>query len=153
MTVDVKRQLAVLDPSTGELIPIELGVVTVQEATARLPIVQRTLRELKRFEAFLADTVKDDMVARGQTERRAGDVVYELKPEAEWIVDDEGALFRVLHQARAHEEITETELAEACQQVVTFKYHHGRLSTLAKRVPAINEHRRRVEGPARLKQK
>lgn len=153
MTVDVKRQLAVLDPSTGELIPIEVGVVTVAEATARLPIVQRTLRELRRFEAFLADTVKDDMVARGQTERRAGAVVYELKAEAEWIVDDEGALFRVLVDASANDEITRSELDEACAQLVTYRWHHGRLSTLAKRIPAINDHRRRVEGPARLKQK
>jgi len=153
MTVDVKRQLALVDPSTGELIPIEVGVITVAEAAARLPLVQRTLRELRRFEQFLADTVAADMRARGATERRVDDLIYELKPEATWIVDDGGALFRALLEALGEKQITDNEFNEAVQQLVTFKFDHRRLNVLARRVPAIDQLRRRVEGDARLRVK
>lgn len=152
MTVDVAPR--VINPRTGELVGLTVGVpIAAGDAAEQLPLVSAAIAHLRRVEAYLRDVIQDSMQAAGQTERRFEAAIYELKPEATWIVDDEGALFRVLHQATARGEITEAELAEACQQIVQFKYHHGRLSTLARRVPAINEHRRRVEGPAKLRQK
>jgi len=115
--------------------------------------LQRTLRELRRFEQFLADTVADDMRTHGQTERRAGDVVYELRAEATWVVDDPGALFQVLHDGVARDEITRLEFDDAVQQVVEFTFHQGKLNSLARRLPQIDKLRRRVEGESRLRQK
>lgn len=93
------------------------------------------------------------MAARGQVERRVDAVIYELKPAVEWVVDDGGALFQVLRDACVQGQITNSELEEACTQVVEFKFDHRRLASLSKRVPAINDLRRRVEGESKLRQK
>lgn len=134
----------------GEVIDLELGPITAEEAAQRIPFIQATLRELKRFEQFLSDVVSDEMRARGQTERRAGDTVFELKPETAWVVDDGGAMYAVLYQAVGKHEITENEFHEAVQQVVTHRFDHRRLNVLVKRVPEIDTHRKRVEGAAKL---
>jgi len=143
-----------VDPTSGELFGWAVGApISAVDAADQLPLVTRALVELRRIEAYLRDVIADDMRASGQTERLAGDVTFELKPEGTWAVGDEGALFRVLVDACAQNQITRNELDEACAQLVTFRFHHGRLTTLAKRVPAINEHRRRVEGAAKLRVK
>jgi hypothetical protein len=144
--------LTIVDPVSGELIEISTGPLTLEEAAARLPFIQRTMRELRRFEAFLLDSVAASF-AEGQTEKRIGEALFELKPEATWVVDDDGALFQVLHDAVARKEITEAEFGQACAQVVTYRWNHARLNALAKRAPQINEHRHLVEGPAKLRQK
>lgn len=153
MTVEVKRQLALLDPATGELIPISYDPISADEAASRLPATQAMVKELRRYEQFLADCVTDEMKARGQTERRAGDVMFELKGVADWVMDDPGAMFALLHESVARGDITEDEFNEAVAQVITYRANHARLNVLSKRVPAINEHRRRVEGDARLRVK
>lgn len=143
-----------VDPASGQLFEWAVGApISAADAAEQLPLVTRAIHELGRIEAYLRDVVTDDMHVRGQTERRAGDVVYELKAEATWTVEDGGALYAVLHQACARDEITQNELREACQQIVSFKFHHARLTTLAKRVPEIDQHRRRVEGEPRLRVK
>ena len=93
------------------------------------------------------------MVARGQTERRSGDVVYELRPETEWLVDDGEALMVLLDGALRNGEITAEEREKALQEIVTFKANHSTLNVLTKRVPEIETLRRKVEGAAKLKLK
>jgi hypothetical protein len=144
--------LSIVDQTTGELIEISTGPLTLEEAAARLPFAQRMVRELRRFETFLLDSIAASFT-EGQTEKRIGEALFEMKPEAAWIIDDEGALFALLHAAVARDEITEAEFGEACAQLVTYRWHNGRLTTLARRLPSIDQHRHRVEGPAKLRQK
>lgn len=144
--------LTIVDPASGELIEISTGPLTLEEAAARLPFVQRTLRELRRFESFLLDSVAASFTD-GQTEKRIGEALFELKGDAVWIVEDEGAMFALLHDAVARGDVTEEEFGHACAQLVSYGWNHARLNVLAKRIPQIDTLRRRVTGAAKLRQK
>lgn len=146
---NVDQRPRILTPD-GEVIELEFGAITADEAASRIPFIQSTLRELRRYEQFLGDMVAAEMRSRGQTERRSGELVFELKPETAWVVDDGGAMYAVLYQAVAKDEITENEFHEAVQQVVSHKFDHRRLNVLVKRVPEIEKHRNRIEGQAKL---
>ena len=150
MTLTVQPSLLTKD---GEVVELELLPISADDAGLLLPQVRAVLQQVRRYEGYLADVIKSEMVSRSQRERRAGEVVYELKGDAEWIVDDSGALFRVLVEARARGEITPEEHVKAHQQVVTHHFNHTALGVLAKRLPEINRHRHRVEGDPRLRVK
>lgn len=152
MSTDLARIPRVVTPE-GEIIELALGPLSVEEALARLPQVQEAARAIRRFEAFLTDTIAADMRSRGQSERRAGDVVYELKADAQWVVDEPDRLWVLLGAAVDRGEITDNERSAAIQQVVSFKPNHTHLGPLAKRIPEINQLRRRVEGEPRLRVK
>ncbi len=137
----------------GEVMELELLPISADDAGLLLPQVRAVLQQVRRYEGFLADVVKSSMLERGQRERRSGDTVYELRGEAEWIVDDSGALFRVLVEARARGEITPEEHVKAHQQIVTHHFNHSALDVLVKRVPEIDQHRHRTEGEPRLRTK
>ncbi len=150
VTLTVQPSLLTKD---GEVVPLELSPISADDAGLLLPQVRAVLQQVRRYEGFLADVIKSEMVSRGQRERRAGETVYELKGEAEWVVDDSGALFRVLVEARARGEVTPEEHEKAHQQVVTHHWNNSALNVLAKRVPEIDQHRHRTEGEPRLRTK
>ena len=150
MTLTVQPSLLTKD---GEVMELELLPISADDAGLLLPQVRAVLKQVLRYEGYLTDVIKSEMVSKGQREHRSGETVYELKGEAEWFVDDPGALFRVLMEACVDNEITRDELDTACAQVVTHRWHHGRLTTLAKRVPEIDRHRHRTEGEPRLRTK
>ena len=140
-----------LDPRTGEVITISFDAISADEAASRLPTIQALLRELRRFEQFLSDMVTAEMQARGQTERRAGELLFELKPEATWVVDDDNALMELLGDAVDRGDITDEEKQKAAQTTIAFRFNHAALNSLAKRIPEVNGLRHRVEGAARLR--
>jgi hypothetical protein len=148
--VQIKSSSAIVTPD-GEIIALTLGPITAEEAATRLPVIQDTLKALRRFEDFLSQCVSDDMIAKGQTERRSGAFVYELKPDAEWVVSDDERLFNVLLGARNAGEVTDKEFYDAAKEQQVFKFDHRRLAVLAKRLPVIDTLRRRVEGATRLR--
>jgi len=154
VTVDAQRVPALID-STGEVIELgeSLPPISADAAGALLPRVRGALAAVRRLEGYLVSVLTGEMTARGQSERRVGDVVYALRSEGEWTVPDAGALHRVLVQAMTNSEITAHELEAACQQLVTFRFDHRALNLLAKRVPEIDQHRRRIEGEPRLRTK
>ena len=148
----VRRLPAVLDV-TGEILELELIPMSADDAGLQLPRIRAAAAVLRRYADYLADIVISEMKQRHQRERRSGDTVYELKGDAEWVVDDSGALFRVLVEARARGEITAEEHEKAHQQVVTHHFNHSALNVLAKRVPEIDQHRHRTEGEPKLRTK
>ena len=150
MTLTVQPSLLTQD---GEVVKLELSPISAEDAGLLLPQVRAVLQQIRRYEGYLADVIRSEMAHRGQRERRSGDTVYELKGDAEWVVDDSGALFRVLVEARARGEITAEEHEKAHQQVVTHHFNHAALKVLAKRVPEIDKHRHRTEGEPRLRTK
>jgi hypothetical protein len=154
MTTEIAAPLAprLLTPD-GEIISLELGAITADDAGTLLPQIIDFSRRVARYRGFLEQVVTDEMVARGQTERRSGDVVYELRPETEWLVDDGEALMVLLDGALRNGEITAEEREKALQEIVTFKANHSTLNVLTKRVPEIETLRRKVEGAAKLKLK
>ena len=151
----VPTHLAIVDRLTGEVIGPEVGAaISVDEAAEQLPLVTAAITHLRRVEGYLRDVIAETMKAAGQVERRVpSGETYELKAEGTWAVSDEGALFAALTDACARGEITRNEQDEACQQVVIFRWHHGRLTTLARRVPRVDEYRARSEGEPRLRVK
>lgn len=152
MTTDLAPRI--VNPRTGELVGLEVGgAISVDEAAEQLPLVTAAIAHLIRVKDYLRDVITDSMVKAGQTERLMGEALYELKGDASWIVDDQGALFRALVDACSHDQITRLELDDAVQQVVEFVFHQGKLNALARRVPAVDQLRRRVEGEPRLRQK
>ena len=153
MTADPLTVQPALLTKDGEVIELELLPISADDAGLLLPQVRAVLQQVRRYEGYLAEVVKSEMIQRGQRERRAGDVVYELKGEAEWIVTDPGAMFRVLVEARAQGEITAEEHEKAHQQIVSHRYNHTALNLLAKRVPEIDQYRHRTEGEPRLRTK
>jgi hypothetical protein len=141
---------AIVTPD-GEIIELTLGPISADDAATRLPVVQDTLKALRRFEDFLSQCVSEDMQAHGQTERRVGSLVYELKPDAEWVVTNDEQMFNVLRDARTAGEVTDKEFYDAAKEQQVFKFDHRRLAVLAKRLPVIDTLRRRVEGATRLR--
>lgn len=144
------KALSLIDPVTGEVIVIDLGPISEEDAAARLPFVQRAIRELRRFEAFLLEVIAASFV-EGQTECRIADQLFERKPEATWVVDDPQAMVQLLDAALARREITDEERHKASQTLVSYRFNHTQINVLSKRIPAINDLRRRVEGDAHLR--
>ncbi|HEV2250225.1 MAG TPA: hypothetical protein VGT60_06945 [Candidatus Limnocylindria bacterium] len=144
------KALSLIDPASGEIVPIDLAPISAEDAAAKLPVVQRAIRELRRFEAFLLEVIGASFV-EGQTEKRIADQLFERKLETAWVIDDEGALWALLHAAAVREEITEAEFAKATTQVVSYRFNHSVLNVLVKRIPAIDTLRHRVTGDAKLR--
>lgn len=143
--------LAIMTPE-GELLGLSTATpVTVDEAAVLLPRVREALQAVRRYADYLEDMVRRSMVERGQRERRSGDTLYELKAEAEWIIDRADALADLLQAAVDSGDITADERAKAHQVVVSHRWNHTHLNTLAKRVPEVDQYRRRTEGEPRLR--
>jgi len=132
---------------------LELLPISADDAGLLLPQVRAVLQQVRRYEGWLVQVVSDEMKARGQRERRAGETVYELKADAEWVVDDQEAMANVLDVAVTRSDITSEECQKAHQVVVSHRYNHTALGVLAKRVPEINKYRHRTEGDPRLRVK
>ena len=135
----------------GEVVELVLGPMTTEAACRQLPQIREALAAIRRYEGYLVDLIAQEMQARGQTERRAGDLVIEYKAESAWEIKDEPALWTLLQDACAKDEITQNELNEAIQQQLTFRANHTRLNALSKRIPEINGLRERVTGTPRLR--
>lgn len=152
MTETVTRPVPAIVDELGEIMPLDLTVaLSAEEAAELYPRARAHLARLRSFTERLAEIVTADMAEAGQTERRVGQTLYELKSEARWIVNDAPGLYGELEGARDRGEITQVELDDAAGVTSVHRFHNGRLSALAKRLPVIERFRRRVEDPATLR--
>lgn len=139
--------------SNGELVPLDIAPISVERAGELLPQVVELSRAVARYRGFLESVLTDEMIAKGQTEKRVGSTVFELKSDGVWTVTDEQELAAVLRVASATGDLTHEEVNAAMSERIVLSWHHGKLTTLAKRVPAIDQHRSRSEAPAKLRVK
>lgn len=152
MTITERNAPALIDES-GEIVRLEMLPVSADQAGTLLPKVYEHLKAVRRFAQYLEDALSAQMATDGQTERLIDGRLWECKPEVGWEIEDEGAMFALLAQSLRDGQITEAEFIDAVQQEVVYRFDNGRLNALAKRLPAIDGFRRRVEGKARLRLK
>lgn len=151
MTTTLAPSAPSLIDANGEIVALALEPISAERAGALLPQVIELSRTVARYRGFLEQVLTDSMTAAGQTEKRVGETIYELKPEATWTVIDEPALSRALRAAIDAGELADYEVAAAVTERITYSFHHGRLNQLAKRVPLIEQYRSRTESPAKLR--
>jgi hypothetical protein len=145
-----ETQLPAIVTPDGEVIRMELTPMSATEAGSLLGHVQGWLAQARRLEGYLLNLLEAEMRQSGQTERRAGDLTLEFKGSTTWVVDDGEAMGAALLAAHRDGQVTRDELALAAQQRTSWTFNHARLNALVKRVPAIDELRRKVTGDPRI---
>ncbi len=152
--IDRRTQQAVLDQQTGELVPLDTSLpISADAAGELLPRLRDVLNDLRRYIQFCESVLTQQMQADGQTERRVGDVVWQLKTDGEWTVADPVRLRDVLYNAGEVRAITHDELEKAMRVEERITFDHGVLNVLSKRVPEISKWRARADMAPRLKEK
>lgn len=153
MTTTLAPSAPSLIDANGEIVALALEPISAERAGALLPQVIELSRTVARYRGFLEQVLTDSMTEAGQTEKRVGDTVYQLKGDSVWTVTDEQALARVLRDALDAGELTPEEVAAAVSERIVLSFHQGRLTTLAKRVPAIEQYRSHSESAPKLRVK
>ncbi len=146
----IASQLPAIVSADGEVIRLEMIPMTADDAGAMLPKVTDWIKEARRLEGYLLDVVSSEMRQQGQTERRAGGIVFELKAPSTWVVDDPEAMGAAVLEAHRLGQVTREELEKGAQQRISWTFNHSILNSLAKRVPAIETFRRKESGEPRL---
>lgn len=153
MTIDATPHVPALVDSNGEVVPLALGPVSADRAGELLPQIIELSRLVARYRGFLEGVLTETMTLQGQTERRVGSTIYELKSEGVWTVTDEGLLWAVLEHAVDAGDLTRGEVGAAMTERIVRSFNHAKLNVLAKRVPGIDTYRQRSETPAKLRVK
>ena len=136
-----------------EVVPLTLLPITAERAGQLLPEVIELSRMVARYRGYLESVLTESMAAAGQSEKRVGTTLYELKTESQWIVDDEAGFADALQAAVARGDATQEEANECATARVTIHVNHTKANLLAKRIPVLNDFRRKVIGAARLRLK
>lgn len=143
---------AIID-TTGEVVTLDLSLaISAEDAAARLPVVQKVMRELRRYSGWLETVLTDEITkVQGRTELRIGGAVFEIKPDYEWVITEPQALYDLLAAARDRGEVTQDEMDAAVRLEVSARANNSKLNALSKRLPEIDRYRTRTETPPKLR--
>lgn len=154
MTIAARNAAPVLINEDGSFMSLDTSLpVSADDAGRILPKLAEAIRQARRYEGFLRDTLSAAMSTAGQTERLIDGTLWSLKPEATWVITNEGAMCLALEGAALRNDITDIELLHAMKTEVSVTFNHTSLNSLAKRLPEIDQYRSRVESVAKLSTK
>lgn len=153
MTTETRPYVPAIVTPQGEVLELTLKPVSVEQAGTALPSLYEYLRFLRRYIDFHESVIADEMRERGQTERRIGETVYELKGESVWSVKDPEGLYQMLVGAQERGDLTAEEFDVVVTRRAVVSVNHTKANVLQKRVPEINNFRERTESVPRLRVK